>query len=80
MEPTLVLNPADDGFTAYAQVLIDEGVASIEEFQRRLRSAYPKAVVHARELAAESDSTKRHRWTDRQSGLARLSEFWSTGG
>jgi hypothetical protein len=73
MEPTLVLNPADDGFTAYAQVLIDEGVASIEEFQRRLRSAYPKAVVHARELAAESDSTKRQlRWTDRQSGLARL--------
>jgi hypothetical protein len=54
MKPTLVLNPADDRFTASAQVLIDEGVVSIEEFQRRLRSAYPKAVVHARELAAES--------------------------
>jgi hypothetical protein len=30
---------------------------------------------------AMSCSTKRQlRWTDRPSGLARLSEFWSTGG
>ena len=54
MKPTLVVNPAYDGvFAAYAQVLVDHGAASSDELERRVRTVYPRAVVHARELAAE---------------------------
>jgi hypothetical protein len=50
----LVTNPAeDDVFAAFARLLVDHGTSSIEELQRRLRVAYPKAVVHPRELVDE---------------------------
>jgi hypothetical protein len=54
MVPTLVVNPADDRvFAAFAQLVVDHGTSSITDFQRRLRSVYPSATVHARELAGE---------------------------
>ena len=54
MRPTLILNPADDeGFSAAAHAIMDEGVANEGELERRLRLHYPLATVHARELAAE---------------------------
>jgi hypothetical protein len=52
--PTLVVNPADDGlFASFAQVLVDHGAISTEELERRLRTVYPFAAVHARQLSAE---------------------------
>jgi hypothetical protein len=52
--PILVVNPAEDVvFGAFARVLVDDGVSSIGELQRRLRPMYSKAVVHARELSSE---------------------------
>ena len=55
MVPTLVVNPANDGvFAAFAQLVVDHGASSITDFQRRLRTVYPSATVHARELAGES--------------------------
>jgi len=52
--PTLVANPANDRvFADFAQLLVDDGATSVRELERRLRVAYPNAVVHARELAAE---------------------------
>ena len=54
MRPTLILNPADDeGFSAAARAIADEGISNPAELERRLRLAYPRATVHARELAAE---------------------------
>ncbi|MEA2610000.1 MAG: hypothetical protein QOJ75_2243 [Chloroflexota bacterium] len=54
MKPTLVVNPGDDGvFAGFAQVLVEHGAWSINELERRLRAVYPRAAVHARELAAE---------------------------
>jgi hypothetical protein len=55
MMPTLVVNPADDHvFVAFAHVLVDHGAASIGELEARLRTVYPRAAVHARELEAEA--------------------------
>jgi hypothetical protein len=54
VSPILVVNPAeDDVFGAFAQVIVDDGVANIGELERRLRPMYSKAVVHARELSSE---------------------------
>jgi len=54
MEPILMVNPANDRvFAAFADTLIDHGVLSITEFERRLQTAYPRAAAHARDLAAE---------------------------
>jgi hypothetical protein len=55
VSPILVINPAaDDVFGAYARVLVEDGVTSTGELERRLRPIYPKAVVHARELSSEA--------------------------
>jgi hypothetical protein len=55
MKPILVMNPARDAiFAAFAQILVDHGAASIEDLERRLRTVYPGAAVHARELAGET--------------------------
>jgi hypothetical protein len=55
MKPTLVVNPGDDDvFVAFAQVLVDHGAASIGELEGRLRTVYPRAAVHARELEGET--------------------------
>jgi hypothetical protein len=52
--PFLVVNPSDDEvFLDYAQVLINHGVTSTSELERRLRPLYARAVVHARELSSE---------------------------
>jgi hypothetical protein len=54
MRPILVVNPADDDvFRVFAHVLLEDGVAGIGELERRLRSVYARAVVHARELSCE---------------------------
>ena len=54
MRPTLVANPVTDRiFNAFAEQQLDGGVSSTAEFQARLRVRYPRAVVHARELAGE---------------------------
>jgi hypothetical protein len=50
----LVTNPAGDhAFSAFAESLVEHGAITIEVFQQRLRTAYPKAVVHPRLLSAE---------------------------
>jgi hypothetical protein len=55
MKPILVVNPArDDIFGAFAQILLDHGAASIGDLELRLRTVYPRAAVHARELAGET--------------------------
>ena len=55
MRPTLVTNPADDEtFATFAARFIADGVDGIDEFERRLRTAYPKAAVHARLLSGET--------------------------
>lgn len=54
MRPTLVANPSSDAlFAVRAQLIAEDGVTSVTEFQRRLRLAYPLAVVHARLLSGE---------------------------
>ena len=54
MRPTLVVNPADDGvFAAFSQIIVDHGALTIDELERGLRSVYPQAAVHERQLAAE---------------------------
>ena len=55
MKPTLVVNPDDDDvFATYARVLVEDGAATIEEFERRLRTMYPGAAAHRRELVGEA--------------------------
>jgi hypothetical protein len=50
----LVTNPAgDDAFSAFAESLVDHGADTVDVFERRLRTAYPLAVVHPRLLSAE---------------------------
>lgn len=52
--PTLVVNPAADGvFVEFAETVVEHGVASPAELERRLRVVYPQAAVHRRELVAE---------------------------
>src|SRR4051812_7941446 len=54
MKPTLVVNPAGDRvFASFAAMLVEHGSATIQELERRLRSIYPNAAVHARELVGE---------------------------
>lgn len=49
------MNPADDAaFSDVASELAQDGAATTVELERRLREAYPRATVHARELAGES--------------------------
>jgi hypothetical protein len=55
MRPTLVTNPADDeAFATVAARLVADGVEGIDEFERRLRTVYPRAAVHARLLSGET--------------------------
>ena len=55
MKPLLVVNPANDHvFALFAQTIIDHGVPSIGEFERRLQTVYSQAAAHARDLAAET--------------------------
>jgi hypothetical protein len=55
MQPTLVINPADDEvFAGFAHLLVDHGAASTEELEQRLRTVYPETSVHRRELTGES--------------------------
>jgi len=54
MRPTLVVNPSSDAlFADRAHLIAEAGVTSATEFERRLRIAYPLAVVHARLLSGE---------------------------
>jgi hypothetical protein len=54
MRPTLIVNPADDSaFSDVASQLAQDGAATTVELERRLRETYPRATVHARELAGE---------------------------
>jgi hypothetical protein len=54
MRPALVVNPSSDAvFADRAQLIADDGVTSATEFERRLRFAYPSAVVHKRLLSGE---------------------------
>ena len=53
MRPQLVINPSTDAeFAAFAWMTLN-GLASSDEFERRLRVSYPGAVVHTRQLADE---------------------------
>ena len=55
MKPTLIVNPAADRvFAAFAAVLVEHGASSTGDLERRLRTIYPKATVHLRELAGEA--------------------------
>ena len=54
MTPKLVVNPSTDAeFIGFAQDILDDGVVSATELERRLRAVYPRAVVHARLLSGE---------------------------
>ena len=77
MKPTLVVNPgADRVFAAFAAVLVDDGVSSTVELERRLRPIYPNAIVHRRELASESMLIwyvyRDGRWVDPRAEAARV--------
>ena len=53
LHPILVINPADDqAFEDFAMANLEPGI-SIASFQDALRTRYPRANVHRRELAAE---------------------------
>lgn len=52
--PIVIPNPRLDAEFRYAiERELDDGVAEPAELERRLRLAYPKAVVRARDLAGE---------------------------
>jgi hypothetical protein len=54
MRPTLIINPVTDRtFGAFAQRQLDDGPLTVAELEVRLRVRYPRAAVHARELAGE---------------------------
>ena len=54
MRPTLVINPMTDRtFVALAEELAEGGVATTEALESALRVRYPRAAVHARDLAGE---------------------------
>jgi hypothetical protein len=70
MTPTLIINPIDDQiFAAYAHVLVEHGALSVAELERRLRTIYPRATVHPRDLSGESMSIwyvyREGHWTPR---------------
>lgn len=53
MRPILVVNPShDETFREFAGRLLAEWM-SLGEFETKLRARYPRAAVHARELASE---------------------------
>ena len=55
MRPTLIVNPVDDAaFFDVATLHVQDGATTTDELERRLRETYPRATVHARELAGES--------------------------
>ena len=57
-QPTLVLNPPDDDeFSSLAQELVSDGHHSVADFQNRLRSHFPTAIVRRRELVGEPTDT-----------------------
>ena len=69
MKPTLIVNPVTDRtFVESANGLVDDGAASVEELEARLRVRYPRAVVHARELSGERITVwyvyRDGKWTD----------------
>ena len=54
MRPTLVINPMTDrAFVTLAEGLAEDGVATTEALEAALRVRYPRAAVHARDLAGE---------------------------
>jgi hypothetical protein len=74
--PTLVVNPASDRiFGEFAEMLVDHGVRSPEEMEIRLRSVYPEASVHRRELASEPRTVwyvyRDGHWVDKRRPAAR---------
>jgi hypothetical protein len=53
--PVLVLNPrSDDRFVTWARDLVQGGIATPADLQRRLCERYPRAVVRLRELSGEA--------------------------
>jgi hypothetical protein len=54
MRPILVTNPVGDRtFREYAELQVDDGANTVEILESRLRTRYPQAAVHARELSGE---------------------------
>ena len=54
MTPKLVVNPSSDAaFVGFAEDLVNDGVTTATELERRLRLDYPQTVVHARLLSGE---------------------------
>jgi hypothetical protein len=54
MRPTLVVNPSTDAvFVRFARRILDDGLTSITEYERRLQVKYPRAVAHPRLLSSE---------------------------
>ena len=55
MRPTLITNPASDtGFRLAVERAAQSSEGDIEATGERLRQAYPKAVVRARDLSGET--------------------------
>jgi hypothetical protein len=55
LKPTLVVNPASDRvFADFTEMLVDHGADSPQELASRLRSVYPQATVHRRDLTGET--------------------------
>jgi hypothetical protein len=55
VSPTLIVSPSNDEiFAEYAALAVERGVSSTDDLERRLRAAYPRAAVHARELSGEN--------------------------
>ena len=52
--PALFLNPADDlAFAGEVERLMADAIGDAGELERRLRAAYPRAVVRPRDLSNE---------------------------
>jgi hypothetical protein len=52
--PALFLNPTDDSeFAAEVERAMGEGIVEAADLQKRLRAAYPRALVRPRGLANE---------------------------
>ena len=55
MSPTLIVSPStDEIFAEYANLAMDLGATTVADLERRLRPAYPRATVHARDLSGET--------------------------
>lgn len=54
-KPTLIVNPiGDQVFAEFAAALVEHGALSTTDLERRLRTVYPSATVHRRELVGEA--------------------------